>query len=199
MNEKIRNLLEQIKTLEQELRSALMEQESRALYRVQGARVEFEKAVKEAHAKLRVGLWQWLRNSSPRNIISLPFIYSMLIPLVLLDITVSVYQWVCFRLYNIPRVRRAAFVVIDRQHLAYLNIFEKINCVYCGYGNGVIAYAGEIAARTEQYWCPIKHAQKMAQTHSHYGNFLEYGDAEEYHQKTDELRQKLSNEGAQKE
>ena len=28
---------------------------------------------------------------------------------------------------------------------------KKLNCVYCGYANGVIGHAREIAARTEQY------------------------------------------------
>lgn len=49
--------------------------------------------------------------------------------------------------------------------LSYLNAIEKLNCVYCGYGNGVIAYGREIIARTEQFWCPIKHASKAAGEH----------------------------------
>jgi hypothetical protein len=50
-------------------------------------------------------------------------------------------------------------------------------CVYCGYANGVIAYARKIASRTEQYWCPIKHALRIRDPHVRYAQFLEYGDA----------------------
>jgi len=33
---------------------------------------------------------------------------------------------------------------MDRHHLAYLNVIEKLNCEYCGYANGVFAYVREI-------------------------------------------------------
>ena len=42
----------------------------------------------------------------------------------------------------------------------------------------------EIAARTEQYFCPIKHAHRLAQTHSRYGKFLPYGDARAYREQS---------------
>jgi hypothetical protein len=38
-----------------------------------------------------------------------------------------------------------------------------VNCVYCGYFNGLIAYVQEIAARTEQFWLPHKACQKNDQ------------------------------------
>ena len=75
---------------------------------------------------------------------------------------------------------RSDYIIIDRQHLNYLNVFEKLNCVYCGYGNGVISYAREITSRTEQYWCPIKHARKVLDAHPRYNGFVDYGDATEY-------------------
>ena len=94
-----------------------------------------------------------------------------------MDIWISLYQWVCFRVYGVPRVRRQDYLIIDRHRLGYLNGIEKLNCVYCGYANGLFAYLREIAGRTEQYWCPIKHARKIRQPHSRYPRFLEYGDA----------------------
>jgi hypothetical protein len=39
---------------------------------------------------------------------------------------------------------------------------------------------GENVARTEQYFCPIKHARKVLGTHRRYANFLDYGDADDY-------------------
>ena len=59
------------------------------------------------------------------------------------------------------QVKRSEYVIIDRNHLSYLNLIEAFNCVYCGYANGVIAYVREIASRTEQHWCPIKHALRI--------------------------------------
>jgi hypothetical protein len=83
-------------------------------------------------------------------------------------------------------------VVIDRQHLAYLNPLEKLNCVYCGYANGVIALAREIGSRTEEYWCPIKHSRPVAAPHSRYTHFVDYGDAAGYRKHQGDLRDHAS-------
>ncbi len=107
-----------------------------------------------------------------------PVIYSLLIPIMLLDIFVIVYQLICFPVYKIPKVRRRNYLVFDRHHLAYLNFIEKLNCAYCSYANGVIAFAREVAARTEVYWCPIKHARRILGPHPHYQGFADFGDAE---------------------
>lgn len=197
MNDRIRNLLEQISSLESELRAALQEQEARVRYQIKGKRVEFEQAVREAHRRLKVGLLPWLRASRPQSLLSAPIIYSMVVPIMLFDLCMSFYQHTCFRLYGIPRVRRRDYVVIDRHQLAYLNIIEKLNCVYCGYGNGVTAYAREITARTEQYWCPIKHARRVGDPHERYQHFLQYGDGGDYPQRLKEYRQALSDEPQQ--
>lgn len=77
-------------------------------------------------------------------------------------------------------MRRADYVWFDRIHLAYLNWLEALNCLYCGYANGVVAYVREMAGRTERYWCPIKHALRVSDPYRRYCQFLEYGDAEGY-------------------
>jgi hypothetical protein len=66
--------------------------------------------------------------------------------------------------------------------------------MYCTYGNGLLAYATEIIARTEQYFCPIKHARKMMGRHARYARFVEYGEAEEYQAKLEQFRTDLANE-----
>jgi hypothetical protein len=88
-------------------------------------------------------------------------------------------------------VRRSQYIVIDRHHVAYLNAIEKLNCVYCGYANGVFAYVREIAGRTEQYWCPIRHAKRVRAPHRHYRRFVDYGDAEGYRRRLLPLRDEL--------
>jgi hypothetical protein len=34
------------------------------------------------------------------------------------------------------------------------------------YANGVFAYVREVGSRTEQYWCPIKHARRVLGVHA---------------------------------
>ena len=122
--------------------------------------------------------------------LSAPIIYGMIIPLSFLDITLTLYQHICFRIYNIPLVKRSDYIVIDRHKLSYLNPIQKLNCVYCGYGNGLIALAREILARTEQFWCPIKHLKKSKGAHKRGQAFAEYGDAHQWEEKRIPIRQK---------
>lgn len=194
MDERIEQLVENIKGLEDELRTLLYEQQSKLFKATENGKVEFERAVKDAHRQLKVGLFHWLRTSELKHILSIPFIYGFIIPVVIFDIGVTVYQAVCFRLYGINRVERSRYIVIDRHRLAYLNIVEKLNCLYCEYVNGLIAYAREVASRTEQYWCPIKHARKMVDTHQRYSDFLDYGDAELYQERSEKARKTLIRE-----
>ena len=188
MNEQIAEILTRIRELEDNLEQEF--ERSRARYEVQfrGKIAEFRKEVVAQHKRLRMGLIQFFRTAGFWSILATPVIYSMFIPLALLDIWITLYQHICFRAYGIPRIRRSKYIVLDRQHLAYLNFIEKLNCIYCGYGNGVIAYAREIAGRTEQYWCPIKHAVRIRDPHRRYLKFLDYGDAEGYRRKLQNYR-----------
>jgi hypothetical protein len=192
----IGDLVSQIRDLEDRLREALHEQETRIHFRIDGRRVHFEMSVLEGHRRARVGLLRWFGRSNLRNAASAPFIYALIVPLVFLDLLLTLYQAVCFRLYRIPRVPRERYIVIDRHHLGYLNILERLNCAYCGYANGLLAYAREIAARTEQYWCPIKHARRVLGSHARYARFLDYGDATDYETRLARLRQELREEEA---
>lgn len=191
MSERIRSLVQQIHDLEEELHAVLHEQEGKALYEIEGKRVRFEGLVREAHKQFKTGLLPWFRASSLRNALSAPFIYGVGFPILLYDLSLTVFQAVCFRLYRIERVERSKYILIDRHQLGYLNILERLHCAYCGYANGVIAYGSEITARTEQYWCPIKHARKVLGTHRRYAYFLDYGAAEGYPEKLEEYRRRM--------
>jgi len=125
------------------------------------------------------------------NLLTTPLIYSLAVPLVLLDVWVSLYEAICFRVYGIERVRRRRYFVIDRHELGYLNPIEKANCLYCSYATGLLGYVREVAARTEQYWCPIKHARPIAAPHRRYARFAGYGDAVGYRQGLLRMRQAL--------
>ena len=194
MNERITQLLAQMATLEDELRSAVHDQESRMFFQINGKRVEFERSVRDAHRKLKMNFFRWLVTNRPQNLITGPIIYGMVVPMLMLDLCVSFYQWVCFPIYGITRVRRSDYLVFDRRHLGYLNFIEKFHCTYCEYGNGLMAYMAEILARTEQYFCPIKHARKILGTHGRYKRFLDYGDAVDYEARLEAFRVALGQE-----
>jgi hypothetical protein len=194
MNDRIHGLMDKMVALEDELRTALHEQETHALFQINGKRVEFECSVRDAHRRLKRNFFRWLVTDRPQNLLTGPFIYGLGIPLVFLDICVTVYQAACFPIYGIAKVRRGDYIVIDRQQLEYLNFVEKFHCSYCGYATGLIAYVSEIAARTEEYFCPIKHARKVLSPHSRYAHFLAYGDAAEYQAKLEKFRVALAHE-----
>lgn len=196
MNERIREILAQITSLEDEIEEILKTRQEHILYHLKDGRIRFKQEIEETHKKLRQGVLRWLLDSRPRNLLSAPFIYAMIIPLVFMDVSLSIYQWICFPLYRIGRVKRDLYIVIDRHQLRHLNGIERLNCVYCGYANGLVAYAREIASRTEQYWCPIKHAGRVIDKHSRYHEFIDYGDARDYHERLYELRKKLRSETA---
>jgi hypothetical protein len=182
------DLLDRIAGLERELEGELTRRRALWRYRVDAGRVRFEREVHDAHRRLKQRIPSFLRESSPLTIVTAPVIYSLIVPVAILDLWVTMYQAICFRAYGITRVRRSAYIVIDRHKLAYLNGVEKFNCVFCGYANGVFAYVREVAGRTEQFWCPIRHAKRIRAPHSHYRGFIEYGDAEGYRRRLIPLR-----------
>lgn len=193
MDDRIQQILNQIAALEDDLRTALNEQQSTMFFQIKGKRVEFEQSIKDTHKRLKTNFFRWLVTYRPQNLITGPIIYSMIIPLLITDFFVTFFQLTCFPIYGIKKVRRSDYIVYDRQQLNYLNFIEKFHCTYCAYGNGMIAYVSEVIARTEQYFCPIKHARKILGTHSRYARFLEYGDAKDY-EKLEEYRQALGKE-----
>ena len=191
MENRIRDLLRQIGALEDELQTALHARESRVLFTIRGKRIEFEAGARELHSRLKRSVLRWVVTDRPQNFITGPVIYAMAIPLALLDFAVTLYQASCFPIYGIPKVRRADYIVFDRHQLGYLNWFERFHCEYCAYATGLIAYLGEITARTEQYFCPIKHARKVLGTHARYERFLAYGDSADYHARLEAFRSSM--------
>jgi hypothetical protein len=188
---RIEDLRAHVAQLERELEGELQAARERWRYRIDAGRVRFERDARLAHQRLKQRLPRFIRESSLLNALTTPVIFSLIVPIALLDLWVSVYQRVCFPIYGIARVPRSAYIVIDRQQLAYLNGIEKANCVFCGYANGVFAYVREIAGRTEQYWCPIRHAKRPRGTHAHYREFVDFGDAAGYRQRLPLLRAEL--------
>ena len=192
MNPTIDELTARIRALEAELDAELARRGAELRYGIEHGRVAFEQELLRRHRELRQKLLPYVLGAHPLVILSAPVIYAGVVPFVLLDLFVSVYQAVCFPIYGIARVKRSDYLVFDRHHLAYLNALEKLNCAYCSYANGLIAYVREIAARTEQYWCPIKHARRVIGTHARYAMFDDYGNGEGYQQRLEDIRKALT-------
>ncbi|GAV20897.1 hypothetical protein MMIC_P1873 [Mariprofundus micogutta] len=198
MNRQINELIDKIRDLEDELEYQLTQRRDELRFELIGRKVRFEQEILERHRQLKTSLTRYVVEARPLVILTAPFIYILIIPFVLLDLLVSLYQFICFPIYGIPKVRRREHMVFDRHQLGYLNTVEKFNCFYCSYGNGLISYVREIAARTEQYWCPIKHARRIAGAHSRYSHFLDYGDGDAWHDKIEDVRCDFHNKGKQK-
>ncbi|MFZ4787553.1 MAG: hypothetical protein ACOYLL_05655 [Beijerinckiaceae bacterium] len=192
----IKELMDQIRRLEAELDAELARRAAELRYGMEQGRIAFEAEVIRRHKELKTGLLKFIAQANPLVVLTAPVIYSLIVPLVILDVFVSLYQAICFPVYKIAKVKRADYLVFDRHHLAYLNIIEKLNCAFCSYANGLFAYTSEIASLTEAYWCPIKHARRAQNAHHRYRDFADFGDAEAYRSKiappTDQSNAKIS-------
>ncbi|MHC0053444.1 hypothetical protein [Actibacterium sp. D379-3] len=177
METQIDKLRARIREMQDALQDEFDARRERFRYRVIRRRVIFDEEARRAHRAERESLRSFLSRAQFLVIVTAPAIYALIIPFVLLDLFVTVYQAICFPVYGIEKVRRRDYIAIDRQHLAYLNGLQKVNCIYCGYCNGLIEFVREVAGRTEQRWCPIKHARRLASTHARYDGFTDYGDA----------------------
>lgn len=184
MNKNVDELLARIHALQDELE----EEYRRTRDEWAQKRLELAEEFLRQQRRYKTGLFRFLLRSRLLVALTAPIIYAGWIPFLLMDLFVTLYQGVCFPIYRIPKVRRADYLVFDREDLPYLNLIEKFNCFFCSYGNGVAAYTREVAARTEQYWCPIKHARRLKAAHERYPDFFDYGDAEAFRQGLNRLR-----------
>ncbi len=192
MNPKISELLARIQQMELEIEQEMKRKRAELQADFEETRVRFEREVLEQQRRFKTGVIAYLLTANLLSVLTAPVIYALFFPILLLDLSITIYQHICFRAYGISRVKRSDYFVFDRAHLAYLNLIEKINCAYCSYGNGVMAYGREVVARTEQYWCPIKHARKVMAAHPFYTGFVDFGDAESYKNELENLRTELA-------
>jgi hypothetical protein len=187
----INELIEKIKELEEEIEVEFQKKREDIHFFVEKKRIRFSEEVAREQRLFKTGLSRYIREARPLVVLTAPVIYSGIVPLLLLDLFLFLYQSICFPIYGIPKARRSDYLVFDRKDLPYLNIIEQAGCFYCSYANGLAGYFREIAARTEQYWCPIKHARRILAAHDRYPKFFEYGDAESYRKGLERLRKEL--------
>jgi hypothetical protein len=180
-----------VRDARRDLRREARAQQKRWRFGFRRGQVWFDQEARDLHRRLRQSIPAYVRQGSVLNLLTAPIVYSLLLPLVVLDVWITIYQWICFPIYGVAPVRRSSYFTIDRHKLSYLNGIEKANCTFCSYANGLIAYVREVAARTEQYWCPIKHARGISTPHPRYHLFFDYGDARGYRSELSVLRRAL--------
>jgi len=196
MTTQLDTLMEKLREVEAEIEVELAKRREELRFHFEKRRIVFEKEVERLHRELKTRVSRYVIEANPLTVLTAPVIYSLIIPIALLDLSVMVYQAICFPVYRIPKVRRRDYLVFDRHHLAYLNVIEKFNCAYCSYANGAIAFIREVASRTEVYWCPIKHARRVLGPHPHYQGFADFGDAEGFRTRIRQLEDGVKIEGA---
>ncbi len=193
MNSKISQILSDIAQKKEELVWEYEKLKSKYGFSIIKWKIVFKSDIIQKNKKLKQWILNYIFSAQVRHIISIPFIYMMIVPAIILDIFLFIYQNICFRLYWIPLVKRSDYIVYDRKLLDYLNAIQKFNCLYCSYVNWLFSFAVEVWWRTEKYWCPIKHARKMKWWHDWQKFFADYWDSswfktifnssEEFHKK----------------
>ncbi len=196
MTTQLDDLMAKLREVQTEIEVELAKRREELRFHLENRKIVFEQEVLRIHREIKTRVSRYLIDANPLMILSAPVIYSLIVPIALLDLWVMAYQAICFPIYRIPKVSRRDYLVFDRHHLAYLNIIEKINCAYCSYANGAVAFIREVASRTEVYWCPIKHARRVLGPHPHYQGFADFGDAEGFREKLAEMKHGVKIEGA---
>lgn len=191
MNDKIREIVQEIDDLKKKLAEEVSNEERHIRYKIHDGSIQFDKESIAKHKKDRGSILSWFNEVPILQFLAAPVIYGVLIPFLLFDITIFIYQHIVFRVFKFEFIKRSDYIIFDHHFLEYLNWIEKINCLYCSYVNGLILYASVVAGRTELYFCPIKHAKKITSEHTYYNTFLNYGDGDEYQKKLKALRKKL--------
>lgn len=180
MSSKINQILNDIRKKKEDL---LVEYENLKLkygFVIEKWKIIFNSETKAKNRLLKKSILESIFSARVREVLSVPFIYAMIIPSVFLHIFLWIYQQTALRLYGIPLVKIKDYIVFDRKELDYLNVIQKFNCMYCSYVNWLYSYWVEIAGRTEKYWCPIKHAKKMKGWHDWQEYFADYGSPEDF-------------------
>lgn len=83
--------------------------------------------------------------------------YICFLALLFLGLLIWQFQNVYFRILDIPLIDRKKYVIMDRYKLLKLTFWQKLNCMYCEYANGIVAYAKAVVNQMELYSCAIKH------------------------------------------
>jgi len=196
MNTDISRLLDEMGGIQEHLERHFDSARETFRYSVENGRVLISREVQELQRRYRVSSLRYLLHANLSSLLTAPIIYSMLLPVLIVALGFSLFQYTCLRVYGVPVVVRHRYMGNGRHKLAYLNVIEKVNCSYCGYANGVMAYAREIISRTGQHWCLIRNVRHVPDAHKRYPQFFPCCDAASWLEKLQNKRRELVDEPA---
>lgn len=127
MDSQIKKILVKIDELNESLKKEHLRVAQKYGFLVQKKKVIFLEKIRKQNKRFRMPAWKYVFPKSLRHLVSIPFIYSMIIPALILDIFITIYQSAAFPLYGIPRVKRSEYFVYDRRFLDYLNVIQKVH------------------------------------------------------------------------
>ena len=189
MRSKIEKILHEIKQKREELYIEYEKLKDKYGYAIEKWKVKFKEEIKKRNKTFKISVFESIFSARVREVLSIPFIYMMILPALILDIFLFVYQQTALRLYKVPLVKRRDYIVFERKKLDYLNWIQKLNCLYCSRVNWLFSYAVEIWGRTEKYWCPIKYASRRKWWHDWEEFFADYWDPEKFRETFGSLKE----------
>jgi hypothetical protein len=125
MPDSLRDLMERMKALQNAVESELEEKRKEFRYTIEKRKVVFEADVRLRQKQFKVGLGAFLKETRFLTLLTAPFIYGVIVPLVLLDLVASVYQFVCFPVYGIGKVRRKDYIFLAKAELRLLRLWQR--------------------------------------------------------------------------
>ena len=99
-------LTKKLRSVEAEIEVELAKHAEELRFRIENRKIVFEQHVKRIHRAIKVRASRYFIEANPLIVLSAPVIYSLIVPVMLVDIWVMAYQAICFPVYRIPKVRR---------------------------------------------------------------------------------------------
>jgi hypothetical protein len=154
---------------------------------LRNGKIWFSEEIKKEHRRLKTSLFRYAVYSRVLAILTAPFIYACILPFVLLDLFVSMYQWVCFPVYGVPKARLRDYMAIDRNKLRYLNALEGL--IVCTAHMQTDCLPTLWKSQDGAALVPNRaRARRIQQAHDRYSHFLPFGDAAAYRERIDKVR-----------
>ncbi len=116
MSKRATQIADEIRTLEQELRQEIQRIRIDS-FEITEKAIHFKDEVVIRHRTQALSVLTYLRRAKMKHIVCLPIIWSCLLPAIVMDALVSLYQMLCFLLFGVLKVKRSDHVVFDRRNL----------------------------------------------------------------------------------
>jgi hypothetical protein len=116
MTSQLAVLMEKMRSVEAEIEAELAKRQEALRFRFESDRIVFEEEAQRIHRAIKTRISRYLLDANPLIVLTAPVIYSVLIPILLLDIFVIAYEAICFN--RLMTGRRRAHLLQERFDLA---------------------------------------------------------------------------------